>query len=59
MKAEFVKRGDLYGTEENGLLYVRYGSHKPYPVGDSLLLGIRREILPDLIAVLRALEEAK
>lgn len=59
MKTEFVQRGNLFGTEENGLLYVRYGSHKPYPAGDSLLLGIRREDLPNLIAVLRALEEAK
>lgn len=58
MQREFIQRGPLFGNKENGLITVRYGSNKPYPDSDTVL-HTSEEHLPQLIALLKALQEAK
>lgn len=58
MQREFIQRGELYGHKDGGLITVRYGSHKPYPDSDTVL-HTSEENLPQLIALLKALQEAK
>ena len=57
---DYIKRGNLYGAKENsgkGVI-VYYGSPLGYPMGDSVL-QINRDNIPDLIALLKAIESHK
>lgn len=58
MQREFIQRGQLFGSKEKGLITIRFGSHKPYPDSDSIL-HTSVEHIPQLIALLKALQEAK
>lgn len=58
MRAEYIKRGNLYGNKDGELITVRYGSPLPYPHSDTILKTNKCH-LPQLIALLKALQEAK
>lgn len=54
---EYVNRGDFYAGILHDRIVVHHGSPHGYPLGDSVMLGITRDQIPDMIAVLRAAQE--
>lgn len=54
---DFVKRGPYYAGPLSDGIAVYYGSEHGYPMGDTVLRGLKPEQLAGLIAILRAAQD--
>ena len=57
----FIKRGNYYAgkTNDGKFIAVYYGSELGYPIGDTILSGIRIEDVDSFIAALQAAKQLK